>query len=101
MDHITKKNRHENLSNISSSKHQSDKSNKISSKEKKPVLNSKKLDALLDKTDELLRQEKAWKNDNLSNEAKDSLFKTAMLMKTKTSDSQVNKAKRQAFSESE
>ena len=101
MDHITKKNRHENLSNISSTKHQSEKSNKISSKEKTPRFSSKKLDAMLDKTHELLRQEQAWKNDNLSNEAKDSLFKTAMLVKTKTSDSQVNKAKRKAFSESE
>jgi uncharacterized protein (UPF0147 family) len=99
MDKTTGINR-ANTSNPSQSKNQSNQINEVSSKEKKPVLSSK-LDGLLDKTDELLKREKAWKNDNLSNEAKESLIKTARLMKTKTSDSQVNKAKRQAFSESE
>ena len=87
-------------SNPSQSKNQSNQINEVSSKEKKPVLNSK-LDGLLEKTDELLKREKAWKNDNLSNEAKDSFQKTANLIKTKTSDSPVSEAKRKAFSESE
>ena len=89
-----------NTSNPSQSKNQSKQINEVSSKEKKPVLSSK-LDGLLDKTDDLLKREKAWKNDNLSNEAKDSFQKTANLIKTKTSDSPVSEAKRKAFSESE
>ena len=61
MDKITGKNRTD-LSNVSQSKNQSNATNEVSSKEKKPVLSSK-LDGLLDKTDELLKREKAWKND--------------------------------------
>ena len=99
MDKTTGINR-TSTSNPSQSKNQSNQINEVSSKEKKPVLSSK-LDGLLDKTDELLKREKAWKNDNLSNEAKDSFQKTANLIKTKTSDSPVSEAKRKAFSESE
>ena len=99
MDKTTGINR-TNTSNPSQSKNQSNQINEVSSKEKKPVLSSK-LDGLLDKTDELLKREKAWKNDNLSNEAKDSFQKTANLIKTKTSNSPVSEAKRKAFSESE
>jgi hypothetical protein len=61
MDKVTGKNRTD-LSNVSQSKNQSNSSNEVSSKEKKPVLSSK-LDGLLDKTDDLLKREKAWKND--------------------------------------
>ena len=67
-----------NTSNPSQSKNQSNQINEVSTKEKKSVLSSK-LDGLLDKTDDLLKREKAWKNDNLSNEAKDSFQKTANL----------------------
>lgn len=61
MDKVTGKNRTD-LSNVSQSKNQSNPTNEASSKEKKPVLSSK-LDGLLDKTDDLLKREKAWKND--------------------------------------
>jgi hypothetical protein len=99
MDKTTGINR-TSTSNPSQSKNQSKQINEVSSKEKKPVLSSK-LDGLLDKTDELLKRENAWKNDNLSNEAKDSFQKTANLIKTKTSNSSVSEAKRKAFSELE
>jgi len=99
MDKVTGKNRTD-LSNVSQSINQSNPTNEVSSKEKKPVLSSK-LDGLLDKTDDLLKREKAWKNDNLSNEAKHSFQKTANLIKTKNSDSPVSEAKRKAFSETE
>ena len=79
MDKTTGINR-TSTSNPSQSKNQSNQINEVSTKEKKPVLSSK-LDGLLDKTDDLLKREKAWKNDNLSNEAKDSFQKTANLKK--------------------
>lgn len=94
----TIKNRSKNLSNISAPKDQTEEASKKSQEVNTPQFSSKKLDAMLNKTKDLLEQEQAWKKDNLSIEAKESLIKTSNLVKTMTSKNQVNEAKRQAFS---
>lgn len=101
MDNITKRNRVENLSTTTPSKLQTEEINKSSLVVKEPKLSSKKLDVLLDKTREKLKEDEAWKKDNLSSETKKSFLETAMFLKTTTSESTVNKAKRQAFLDSE
>ena len=101
MDHITKKNRNENIAVISKSENSTKETNRETQKSKSPTISSKRLDIMLENTHEKLKQENAWKNDNLSKDAQDSVIKTAQLNQSKTSTSQTNKAKRLAFSESE
>lgn len=101
MDHITKKNRSETIADISSSKISATETKSESRKTKSPTISSKRLDVMLEKTHEILKQENAWKNDHLSQEAKNGVIKTAQIIQSKTSNNQTNKAKRLAFSESE